>query len=60
MAKDSKMGRPTSAPRVNQLRLRLSDEEINILDECCKHTGMNKTQIMLNGLGMVYKSIKGK
>jgi len=56
--KNKKMGRPTEAPKVNQYRIRLTDEELKILDECCLLTGLNKADVFRLGLNKVYKEFK--
>lgn len=57
MDSKKKLGRPTTNPRINQLRIRLSDEELQILEKCCAETGMNKTEIVLKGIELVYSEI---
>ena len=56
MDNKKKMGRPTCNPKINQLRIRLSDDEKKILDECCKKTGLNKSEVIIKGIELVYKS----
>lgn len=57
MDSKKKMGRPTTNPRINQLRIRLSDEELRTLEKCCAESGMNKTEVVLKGIGLVYSEI---
>ena len=49
-----KMGRPTVAPKTHVARLRLSEEEKNRLDECCKLSDMNITEVLKLGISLVY------
>ena len=42
-----KMGRPTQSPKTNQLRIRMSDEDMNILNTLAT-TVLNQVNIMQN------------
>lgn len=54
----AKMGRPTSNPRHNNTRLRMTDEEVEKLNYCVKVTGRTKTDIMMMGLDKIYQELK--
>lgn len=54
----SKMGRPTAAPKVNQYRIRLTDSELKMLNECCALTGLNKADVIRLGIQKVYDENK--
>lgn len=48
--------RPTKEnPKSNQYRLRLSDEELDMLEFCCKVLNMKKSEILMAGLQEMYK-----
>lgn len=51
-------GRPTDNPKRHDTRIRMSDEDIEILEYCCKHTGLTKADVIRRGIREVYKSIK--
>ena len=51
-------GRPTEAPKKNETRIRMSDEDVRILEECCKMTGMTKADVIRQGIREVYAKIK--
>lgn len=51
-------GRPTDDPKILNTRVRLSEEDIKILDLCCKATGKTKADIIREGIRKVYESIK--
>lgn len=51
-------GRPTNDPKKNRVDLRLSDKDIEILEYCCKQTGLSKADIIRKGLYEVYQQIK--
>ena len=55
---NAKMGRPTSNPRVIQTRIRMSEEEAAMLEECAKALNTTKTEIVITGIKKVYASIK--
>lgn len=51
-------GRPTDKPKTHETRIRMSDEDIEILDYCCKITGRTKSDIIREGIREVYAKIK--
>lgn len=53
-----KMGRPTEEPKTNQTRIRMSDNDIEILEFCCKQTGLGKADIIRMGIKKVYGELK--
>ncbi|HFI0215356.1 TPA: hypothetical protein ACGOVI_000512 [Streptococcus suis] len=55
----AKVGRPKSEnPRKNNTRIRMTDEEVAMLEYCAEHTGKTKTEILMLGLDKVYNEIK--
>lgn len=50
-----KMGRPTEAPKVNQYRIRLTDEELKMLEEACVKTGLSKADVIRLGIKKMLK-----
>lgn len=53
-----KTGRPTNDPKKHETRIRMSDEDVKILEECCRLTGMTKSEVIRKGIREVYNSIK--
>ena len=53
-----KTGRPTRDPKKHETRIRMSDEDARILEECCKATGLSKSDVIRKGIRLVYESIK--
>ena len=51
-------GRPTDEPKNLSTRIRLSDEDVSMLEYCCKITGKNKSEIIRLGIKKVYDEIK--
>jgi len=50
------VARPKSEnPKHNQYRLRMTDEELEILEQCCERTGMTKAEVIRRGIELVYK-----
>ena len=45
-----KMGRPTTEPKPNKLHLRLSDDDLQTLDEYCKHSGKTRPEGARDGI----------
>lgn len=51
-------GRPTNNPKKHETRIRMSDEDVNILEYCCKITGKSKSDVIRDGIREVYAKIK--
>ena len=55
---NKKMSRPTEAPNIHVARLRLSDAEKQMPDECCKPTGKSITEVLKLGIEKVCEVYK--
>lgn len=55
---NAKMGRPTNNPRVIQTRIRMTEAEAAMLEECAKVLNKTKTEIVIAGIKKVYADIK--
>ena len=53
-----KLGRPTTDPKTHETRIRMSDEDVRILEECCRLTGMTKADVIRQGIREVYEKVK--
>lgn len=53
-------GRPTSDPKRHDTRIRMSDEDVRLLEICCQKTGMSKTGVIRQGIREVYEKVKEK
>ena len=53
-------GRPTSDPKKHETRIRMTDEDVSILEFCAKETGLSKTEIIRQGIREVYAKLKNK
>lgn len=51
-------GRPTTDPKKHETRIRMSDEDVRILEECCRLTGMTKADVIRQGIREVYEKVK--
>lgn len=51
-------GRPTTDPKKHETRIRMSDEDVRILEYCCQKTGMSKTDVIRQGIREVYERLK--
>lgn len=54
----SPRGRPTTDPKILNTRIRLSEQDIQLLDFCCDKTGKSKAEIIRMGIKEVYEKIK--
>ena len=50
-------GRPTTDPKNHETRIRMSDEDVRLLEICCKKTGLSKAEAILQGIREVYKRV---
>lgn len=49
-------GRPPSDnPKKNETRIRMSDEEVEMLDYCCKVYGLTKADVIRQGIKELYQ-----
>ena len=53
-------GRPTTDPKKHETRIRMSDKEIEMLEICCKKTGLTKADVIRQGIELVYKKLSGQ
>lgn len=55
-----KMGRPTINPRNMQITLRLSEMELEMLNECSETLGIPRTDVIVNSVKKMYEDTKKK
>lgn len=51
-------GRPTDDPKILNTRVRLSKDDISMLEYCCEKTGKKKSEIIRLGIRKVYEELK--
>lgn len=51
-------GRPTDDPKILNTRVRLSEDDIAMLEYCCEKTGKKKSEIIREGIRKVYEKLK--
>ncbi len=51
-------GRPTSNPKVTEIKIRATIEDKEKLQYCCSETGKTQYQIVMEGIDKVYNEIK--
>ena len=51
-------GRPTDDPKTLNTRIRLSQNDTEKLEYCCKETGKKKSEIIRQGINKVYEELK--
>lgn len=49
-----KIGRPTENPAINQLRIRLSDNDLAKLENCSEKLGITKSDVVRLGIDRVF------
>lgn len=54
----SPKGRPTDDPKTLNTRIRLSEEDVKMLEFCVHETGMKKSEIIRQGIREVYERLK--
>lgn len=54
----SPRGRPTAEPKTHETRIRMSDEDVRLLNVCCEKTGMTKAEVIRQGIREVYEKVK--
>lgn len=53
-------GRPTDNPKNDVIKVRATKEDREKLMYCCKKTGMTQYEVVMKGIGKVYKELKEK
>lgn len=53
-------GRPTTDPKRHDTRIRMSDEDVRLLEICCQKTGLSKADVIRQGIREVYERVKEK
>ncbi|NLK77552.1 MAG: hypothetical protein GX284_07575 [Clostridiales bacterium] len=53
-------GRQTDNPRKERLGIRVTEEELRKLQVCCQKTGKSKTEVISEGIKMVYERVSNK
>lgn len=51
-------GRPTDDPKTLNTRIRLSADDVQRLEYCVKKTGQSKSEIIRQGIKVVYDRLK--
>lgn len=51
-------GRPTDNPQKHETRIRMSDENVRLLEICCQKTGLTKTGVIRREIREVYEKVK--
>lgn len=58
MSQQTSRGRPTDNPKKHETRIRMSDEDVEILEYCARITGKSKADIIREGIRKVYAEIE--
>lgn len=52
------IGRPTDDPKTLSTRVRLSQDDIDMLNYCVEITGKTKSEIIRQGIKVIYQGLK--
>ena len=55
---NAKLGRPTNNPRIIQTRIRMSEDEARMLNECAEKLNTTKTEVVIMGIKKVHADLK--
>ena len=58
MRMSPKMGRPTTDPKTHEMRIRMSDKDVQTLESCCEKSGMTKADVIRQGIRLFLESLK--
>lgn len=59
-AMSPRTGRPTTDPKNHETRIRMSDEDVRLLEICCQKTGLSKAEVIRQGIREVYRKVAEK
>ena len=51
-------GRPTSNPKITEIKIRATKDDKEKLVYCCKKTGKTQYEIVMEGIDKVYSELK--
>lgn len=54
----AKMGRPTQNPKDEQIKIRATKDDKQLLEKCCELSGSTQYDVIMKGIKMVYENIK--
>ncbi len=52
------MGRPTKDPRTEKLGIRISKNELNMLNECAEKLGKTRANVIIDGIKKTYSELE--
>lgn len=51
-------GRPTINPKTEEIKVRATKEDKELLKECCKELNQTQYEVVMKGIKLVYSEIK--
>ena len=51
-------GRPTINPKTEEIKVRATKEDKELLKECCKELNQTQYEVIMQGIKLVYSEIK--
>lgn len=52
------MGRPTDNPKTEEIKVRATKQDKELLKECCEKLNQTQYDVVMNGIKKVYAEIK--
>lgn len=49
---------PSNDPKIHDTKIRMSDNDISMLEYCCKQTGKKKAEIIRQGIKRIYDELQ--
>lgn len=53
-------GRPTTNPKNREIKIRATEDDREKLQYCCERTGKTQYEVVMEGIGRVYKDLQEK
>nr|DAO98101.1 MAG TPA: hypothetical protein [Caudoviricetes sp.] len=60
MIEKKKIGRPTNNPRTEKIGIRISKDELEMLNECSKILNTTRANVIIDGIKRTYEELKSK
>lgn len=51
-------GRPTNNPKTEQIKIRATKEDKELLEECCEKLNQTQYEVVMNGIKKMHADIK--
>lgn len=51
-------GRPTDNPKTEQIKIRATKDDKELLNECCQKSNLTQYEVVMKGIKKVYEELK--